>query len=290
VVLSGNRGAVAKMENSVSVQRPGKFRNLRLRLSLRGFIACVMLIGVGLWATSSSREQRSLVKVIERDGGEIGYDYEPALDHPPGPQWIRDILGDGLFFKPRSVVFMGNFQNPIPDEALHAMAKLNSLVGVEFHMYTIKRDQLKYLLSLKNLETLESDAMFFGDTEIEQFSSLVKLRRLTLRGTMVTARGIAALKALGHIESLDLGSGISKIDDDAVRELSSIPTLEQLCFNARQVSNSGLLQLVSIKGLKELDLDDFSGSGRTLVLLRAGIPGLEIRCSGPFPQEGEHGE
>ena len=225
------------MENNASVQPTGNRRRRRLQFSLRSAFVCMALLGVGLSATSSSRQQRRLVEVIERNGGEVEYDYEPASDHPPGPRWIRDILGDGLFFRPRSVVFMGNFQYSIPEDALRAMARLDSLVDVEFHMYTRRRDQLKYLLLLKNLQTLESGAIFFGDTEIEQLKCLVKLRHLSLYGTKITARGVAALRAIGHIESLDIGSGISKIDDDAVRELSSIRTIVRVGFNAQYASD-----------------------------------------------------
>src|SRR5262245_42630968 len=76
----------------------------RLRLSLRGLIALVLLIGGGMgWMVRSARVQRDAVAALERTPSAVFYDWQRVkigslsgykLDAaPPWPRWLGDPLG-----------------------------------------------------------------------------------------------------------------------------------------------------------------------------------------------------
>jgi hypothetical protein len=89
---------------------------------LRALMICVMIVGVAFAMTASSRRQRSLVAILENNGGDVRYDNGDGWsDSPRGPEWLRDILGDGLFDRPRNVFFLANFDDTIPEEVLLAI-------------------------------------------------------------------------------------------------------------------------------------------------------------------------
>lgn len=81
-----------------------------LQFSLRGFL--VVLTASGVWlgvVVNRAREQREAVEAIEALGGSVGYDWQDVpLDMqdpfsfygpltPPGPVWLRRLIGDEFF-------------------------------------------------------------------------------------------------------------------------------------------------------------------------------------------------
>src|SRR5262245_49108922 len=76
----------------------------RLRLSLRGMILLVLVLGLWLgWHARRARLQREAVAAVREYGGFVRYDWEflngrPATAAAPrAPGWLRRAIGDAYF-------------------------------------------------------------------------------------------------------------------------------------------------------------------------------------------------
>jgi internalin A len=80
------------------------------------------------------------------------------------------------------------------------------------------------------------------ESGLDTISTLKDLRHLRLNGVAVSPRGLEKLKSLGKLERLDLQS-CSRINDDALPPLESLPALRVLDVTAAAVSEKGLVEL-----------------------------------------------
>lgn len=111
-------------------------RSRYLTFSLRTLFLALTALAVWLGiVVNRAREQRDAVKAIEALGGTVAYDwqqestfpfYSPVASHPPGPAWLRRIVGDD-FFQNASQVNFGSPINPIEIELSKAMPCLKQL-------------------------------------------------------------------------------------------------------------------------------------------------------------------
>ena len=102
----------------------------RLRLSIRGLIVVVLLIGGWLgWFARSARIQREAVAAIKRSNGDFRYDWQwkngsaIAAGEPWAPGWLVDTFGVDYFGNVASVeVGLG-----APDDDLINVGRLTEL-------------------------------------------------------------------------------------------------------------------------------------------------------------------
>ncbi|HUY89570.1 MAG TPA: hypothetical protein VMV10_12620 [Pirellulales bacterium] len=110
----------------------------RSQFSLKGFFVLLTVIAIWLGVTvNQAREQRAAVRAIEALGGTVVYDWRLRYeysekygfafsidrdDDPPGPAWLRRLVGDD-FFQNVEVVF---FEAP-ETNALKAIPHLQQL-------------------------------------------------------------------------------------------------------------------------------------------------------------------
>src|SRR5262245_48745990 len=80
-----------------------------LRFSLRGVLVAIAVIAVLLWIPiQRARNQKRAVEAIQRLGGSVEYDYRAQdLKEPPGPVWLRRLLGDDFFQSVYMIEFDG---------------------------------------------------------------------------------------------------------------------------------------------------------------------------------------
>ena len=97
-------------------QRFPKSRRRWLRMSVRGLIVLVLLIGVALgWVVRSAHIQRDAVAAIESAGGGVIYDWE-AQNGPEAsstgpwwaPNWLMECIGIDYFGHVMSVQCFGS--------------------------------------------------------------------------------------------------------------------------------------------------------------------------------------
>lgn len=107
-----------------------------------------------------ARDQERAVKAIEAVGGEVQYDYQSAFPNPimprpspPGPKWLRDLIGVHYFDSVARVALTGPGVN---DESLRAINRLPDLKGFLLAGTKTADAGLMHLEGLTNLEVLAS--------------------------------------------------------------------------------------------------------------------------------------
>src|SRR4051812_9204702 len=107
--------------NAMAPPIPARPARRRFRLSVRVLMLLVLALGGGLgWIAHRARVQREAVEVIRRAGGSVGYN-RPwssgatpiSQPKPPGPPWLRRLLGPDYFDTATSVHFSEVTVNPL---------------------------------------------------------------------------------------------------------------------------------------------------------------------------------
>lgn len=144
-----------------------KFR-LRLRFRLRTLLLVVIPISAfGVWAGMKYRKsqlQRSGIQWVSEQNGHFVYDYQAPLEdgsfpvgaEPPGPDWMREWLGDDFF--------------------------------CDIHGVILDNRELTDLSPLEQLEELQSLAIFIDilpEADLAPLSRLKKLKTLSLNYTEI---------------------------------------------------------------------------------------------------------
>ena len=237
---------------------PPKRRTRRfLQFSLRSLLVFVLLVSIGMsWLgvkLERARRQREAVRVIERIGGLVVYDYKLRQAHspfpvePPVPKWKLALLGDDFFFDVSYVAFDGDS------------------VGVEFD-----DGQMTNLRGLTDVEILFLAEMPVTDAGLENLRGLAKLRILFLDLTPVTDAGLENLTGLTDLTMLSLAG--TQITDAGLEHVKELVSLEDLNISNTQVSDAGLERLVGLTRLRRLNLDSTEITLEGVKKLRDALP------------------
>lgn len=167
------------------VGRRGWFQ-FSLRTLLLAMLALCMALG---WFVQRVRKQQEAVSRIVGYGGYVTYDYQLDASgefrrdssgnylrglEPPGPRWLRELVGDHYFQTPVRV-WLGS------DEGVGFLDhELESLAGP--------------LHSLPRLTALDLAGSPITDAGLAHLHGLTQLEQIDLRGTKVTDRGIQSLQ------------------------------------------------------------------------------------------------
>jgi hypothetical protein len=139
-------------------ERPHKLR--WFQYSLRGLLLFTLLFAIACsWFTvrmQQAKRQREAVEGIEKLFGSVWYDYEERKVEPPGPAWLRNLLGGDFF---------------------------SQVVGVNLHSAHVTDADLKYLKGLTQLIRLDLGNHPITDAGLENLEGLTELRVLGLYGT-----------------------------------------------------------------------------------------------------------
>ncbi len=150
----------------------------RFQFSIRSLLLLVVVVAVPCsWLATEmkqARKQREVVEEIEVAGGDVIYDYQfnpYGADHsdaePPGPAWLRTLVGDDLFMAVMKVQFGS------PSEPAAAMERPKGL---------------------PQLQTLNLAYTSPTDADLAHLNGLTQLRRLDLRDTRVSDESIKKLQ------------------------------------------------------------------------------------------------
>jgi hypothetical protein len=188
--------------SAVPVARP--WRRF-VRLSVRGLIVLVLVIGGGLgWLVRCARIQREAVAAIEKAGGWIKYDWEWSNrnDIPEGkpwaPRWLVDLIGVDFFGHVTAVIIVSL---PATDAEVAAVGRL------------------------RRLQVLVVSDSAVTDAGLVHLKGLTNLSALILYGAHVTDAGLVHLKGLTNLSELHLGS--THVTDVGVNELQqALPSLK----------------------------------------------------------------
>jgi len=135
-----------------------------------------------------------------------------------------------------------------------ALAKMVSLRRLLLSETNISSEGCNRLVGLTNLEELELDKNRAGlDDRISLFLSRLKnLRVLDLSYNAITSRLCDSLEGLTKLESLDLTA--TRIDNDGMRSIGKLDSLQSLVLNSTPIDIRGVSHLKHLKNLKTLRL------------------------------------
>ena len=96
-----------------------------LQFSLRTLFIVVTVFCVWLAITAKrAREQRQAVEAIRAVHGAIAFQHQLDRTEPPGPEWLRQLIGDEYFFRVAVVQLQGPGVN---DASLAAIGRFTEL-------------------------------------------------------------------------------------------------------------------------------------------------------------------
>jgi len=179
-----------------------KSRRRWYQYSLRTLLIVVTLAGCGFgwlgWKVREARQQQSAVAVIEKLGGRVIYDYgfdsqgnELPTATPPGPAWLRSLVGDDCF---RCVCCVYLDITPGKSADLQYLKCFTHLNNLEISDTQAADGGLEYLKGLAELGYLRIRGPQVTDAVLEHLKCLTQLKLLTLDGTQVTDAGLANLQ------------------------------------------------------------------------------------------------
>jgi hypothetical protein len=207
------------------------------QFSLRTLLIFTLIVAIACaWLgrkIERKRKEREAVEATVKLGGLVTCDYEKAgVAEPPGPDWLRNLLGEYFFSEVVSV----DRSVPHESDASVSDAELVNLKG------------------FTQLQTLQIAGADVTDAGLEHLKGLTQFHRLVLRNTKVTDAGLEHLKGLTQLRTLDLGS--TKVTDAGLANLNSLPQLQDLYLDSTQVTGAGLQHLEGLTQLQRLILRD----------------------------------
>ena len=221
---------------------PPRRRRRWLRLSLRGLMLLVLLIGVPIgWVANRIHTQRQAIATVRAAGGVILFDYQgidhgfniaprrPGRTEPAAPRWLRRWLGDELF----QHVAMVYFNEPVALDILATIARFDRLESLSINHADGGADESLHLRGLSRLIILMLDGEWVDDRILAEVAQLVELRQLILTDASGTDAGFARLAALPELVSLRISSHSSLTDANLTgpgveRLLEGMPRLRKM--------------------------------------------------------------
>ncbi|HEV3418624.1 MAG TPA: hypothetical protein VG056_17510 [Pirellulales bacterium] len=275
-------------------QEKPKRKRRWFQFSLRSLFVMMLLLSVGLrWMAAKVETQKVAVKATLKDGGSVWYDYEVdasgsivAGAEPPGPNWLRKMLGDDAFtnvvkadvttdvsleklselgrirfltnrlYPPLSWYPFHNVGSPrITDAGLVHIWRLSRLIALDLCGAEITDVGMAHLAELTQLNELCLSNTHVTDAGLEYVRGFNQLSRLELDGTKVSGAGLEHIKGLSRLRILGLAS--TKVTDAGIAHLSGLTQLRMLGLGNTLVTDAGLAHL---KGLSQLIIVDFTGT------------------------------
>ena len=114
---------------------PPKPRRRWFQFSLRTLFVLLTVLCVWLAVTvNRARKQREAVAAIEAVGGMVLYEHQYDDSEPPGPKWLRELVGDEYFVSVDVVFFVEATDADL--EHMEAMKRaIKHTLGEAFHIH-----------------------------------------------------------------------------------------------------------------------------------------------------------
>jgi Leucine Rich repeats (2 copies)/Leucine Rich repeat len=252
-----------------------------LRLSVRGLIVLVLVIGAALgWMVRSARVQRDAVAAITKTGGSVFYDWEwrngkstQGCD-PWAPRWLVKLMGVDYFGHVTLVIFSDS--STATDATIEQVACLTQLEELVHDQLPVGDQGVIRLMGLGDLNRFVLD---LSDTEVSDdglahLKGLTRLTHLDLSGTRVTDRGLARLKGLTKLTHLNLSR--TRVTDAGLANVTGVKSLSSLSLDGCQVTDAGLVHLKAVTSLSDLWVNRTRVTGAGIKELRQARPSLMI--------------
>ena len=159
-----------------------------LRISLRGLIVLVLVLGGGLgWFVNRAKVQLDAVTAIERAGGSVKYEWEwkDGQFNPSGkpwwPKWLMDHIGPNYLAHIAEV----DLTQGGSDEQMLAVGKLKSLETLVIRKSSITATGLAPLAELADLRNLSISNCQVSDNGMEPLRKVHQLEEPAPPGNQI---------------------------------------------------------------------------------------------------------
>jgi Leucine-rich repeat (LRR) protein len=252
-----------------------KPRSRWLQFNIRSLVALLTLVGAlcGWIAYERGRNARGLnvLRGLEEKGASIGFYDDPA----PRSEIVRAILGDNQADK---VTFAHLSDPAITDDDLATLVYLPNtrevFIGATLQESKVSDKGLAHLQHLKDLRCLYINGAQMTDNSVAIIRRLSHLEELYLDRTAVTDVGLRHLSAI-KVRHLSLAD--TRITDEGLETLASMPQLEVLNISGTQITDAGLRRLQEVKSLKEVYLTLTPVTDTGMDALLSALPSLVIK-------------
>lgn len=219
-----------------------------------------LMVGLLAWRLWHNEKRRLLMETLERGGAFVAYEYQlkplPSgvaadPDQPPGPGWLREILGQD-FFAGEAFVWVPNPSSLSSEQLVFPLWHVRQL---RLSSAQLNEVDLRRLRWLKGLEALSLEGTEATDEHLRLIAKFQGLRELILNRTKVTDRGLAYLKGLKHLEVLEVDQGDHpRITDAGARHLEDLTQLRFLRLSADRLSEEAVERLYRALGKEKIIL------------------------------------
>lgn len=258
---------------------PSRIRRFR-SISLRAFflITTVVMITVGYYL-SRVRRQRAAVQTIEKNGGQVFYDYQFAdgsgnLDaRPPTdansssiPDWMISRFGVDAFHRVVSVnmnycvqwkhntwVHVGGMSLGKP-ASWRALGELPHVRHLVMDYGQCPDGSFQHIRALKNLESLRIQEVNIGDEAAVCLAELKELRSVWMIQCGLGDESMSAFAQLPKLKTLSVVK--NALSNDGLVAISSAPQLTNLYVGGEgcTIDDNGLPHLAKLEYLKIVGL------------------------------------
>jgi len=246
--------------------------SLRTLLLLTAVLGLCLGVSVRLW-----RRHQAVDAIRAMPGADVAYDYQYEAERdrfdgsavPPGPKWLRKLVGDSLF----------------DDMFCNVVGAYVGAYNIKLTMPLPPKDQLtsiddEDLRRMKEIVPRHPGLLWLGitvssrvtDAGLAHLEGVTQLRDLDLAESQVTDAGLVHVRHATGLEHLDLRG--TKVGKGCVARLAPFSKLRRLSLGGTGVDDSGLKDLNDFASLRELYLFDTKITDTGLNYLH-GLPNLE---------------
>src|SRR5262245_2921580 len=218
-----------------------------LRFSLRTMLVLITALCIWLgFQVNAARRQREAVTVLRNAGAMIYFDYQVVPESPttrltlggksidpdqlpPGPGWLRRLIGDDYF---RTVV----------------------AVYFDRENASIKKADLDELAKLPHVSLFgfTGSGTDITDKHLIALSQLPRLEMLLVIDARINGSILASLPNPGRLKRLLLYK--TEADDATLKHVETMSSLEILLLDQSHVTDAGLVHLRNLNNLENLSL------------------------------------
>jgi len=243
-----------------------------LSFGLRGIMLLILLLCIPLgWIGQKYHRMRVedgiVDQILAADGTVIYPHHKNPLPHggftnnpnnpAPGPQWLRDQLGDNIFARVHCVwLTKGN----VRDEIVATLPPLNDLEILVLRSSSVTDACIDSLLQVSRLKELTLDADKISPQALNRLSSHPTLESLTLYGRLSSPNHLRQLKPWQSLRELEIYTSMANDDDlqaiagfTNLRKLSLHHLPEVKLHDPNLLAKMTMLQELSIVGSRFTD-------------------------------------
>ncbi len=264
-------------------------RWFQFRLGTLLLLITVFGVWLGIEVNRVNRQRRAVSAIAARKGL-VKYDYQLDMNpqtatdpEPPGPRWLRAVIGDEYFCQVDWVDFATDYWgrrkelglSKIDDEGLACLELIPTVTVLELGNNRAITDA--GLVHLRDLKGLRTAYLYRSSVVGPGLIHLIRLRDLQVLDLTLTPLTDEGMPHIGQLQGLTaLCLGDTRITDSGLVSLGSLKRLTDLRLTNTDVTDAGLKHLRALTSLERLELSGTKATPTAIDELRRALPDCAI--------------